>query len=267
VTSRSRPWSGSGLARLGVAAITALTLTGALPAAVASARALPVTGCSSSSSATVVVDFGPFGGPLLRACGSTPTTGFALLNQGGWHTSGTAHDGPAFVCRIGYAGFHHGTQYPTPAQQACINTPPVNAYWTYWQAGPGQKTWHYSQQGAPTTHPQPGSISLWIFGGTNLSGTAGSAVPAITPASLRRATVGTVLTGTPAIADAPPLAARQPVNRGSFTPALLAAAIAVALAAVGVGGARRRRPSGGSGGSSHRAGRARRRRRPDRPVG
>lgn len=252
-----------------VAAIAAVMIAATWPAVPAFAAALPVTGCSASSGATVVVDFGPFGGPLLRACGSTPTTGFALLNQGGWHTSGTAHDGPAFVCRIGYAGFQHGTQYPTPAQQPCINTPPVNAYWTYWQAGPGQNAWHYSQQGAPTTHPQPGSISLWIFGGTNLSGTTGSAVPAVTPASLRRAKAGTVLTGTPAIANAPPLAASQPADRGSFTPALLAAAIAAALAVVGVVGARRRRTSGGSvgsSGSSPRVGRARRRRQ-DRPVG
>ena len=224
-----------------VATIGALAIAATWPTVPAFAKALPVSDCTATSSATVVVDFGPFGGPLLRACGSTPTTGFALLNQGGWHTTGTAHDGPAFVCRIGYAGFHHGTQYPAPAQQACINTPPVNAYWTYWQAGPGQNTWHYSQQGAPATRPQPGSISLWIFGGTNISGTTGSAVPAITPASLRRAAVGTVLTGTPAIANAPPLAGRQPVSRGSFTPALLAIALAAALAAAGVVATRRRR--------------------------
>lgn len=220
---------------------TAALAVAAWTAGPALAKPRPVGDCTAASGATVVVDFGPFGGPLLRACGSTPTTGFALLNQGGWHTSGTEHDGPAFVCRIGYAGFHHGIQYPTPAKQACINTPPVNAYWTYWQAGPGQNAWRYSQLGAATYRPQPGSISLWIFGGTNLSGTSGTAVPKITPASLRRAAVGTVLTGTPAIANAPPVAARPPANHGSFTPALLAVAIALALTLTGVLVTRRRR--------------------------
>jgi hypothetical protein len=204
------------------------------------AKPRPVGDCTAASDATLVVDFGPFGGPLLRACGSTPTTGFALLNQGGWRTSGTEHDGPAFVCRIGYAGFHHGTQYPTPAQQPCINTPPVNAYWTYWQAGPGQNTWSYSQLGAPTYRPQPGSISLWIFGGTNLSGTSGTAVPKITPASLRRAQVGTVLTGTPAIANAPPLATSAPASHGSIIPVIVAVVLVAALTAVGVVANRRR---------------------------
>ena len=220
--------------------IAALTVA-AWTAGPAVAKPRPVGDCTATSGAIVVVDFGPFGGPLLRACGSTPTTGFALLNQGGWRTSGTEHDGPAFVCRIGYAGFHHGSQYPTPAQQPCINTPPVNAYWTYWQAGPGQNTWSYSQLGAPTYRPQPGSISLWIFGGTNISGTSGTAVPKITPAGLRRAAVGTVLTGTPAIANAPPEASRPPASHGSFTPALLALAIAVALTLTGVLVTRRRR--------------------------
>ena len=241
MTSDSRRWSAHRLRLAAVAMIAALTLTAALPSAPAFAKALPVGHCTSTRDATVIVDFGPFGGPLLRACGSTPTTGFALINQGGWHTSGTEHDGPAFVCRIGYAGFHHGTLYPTPAQQACINTPPANAYWTYWQAGPGQNTWHYSQLGAPTYRPQPGSISLWIFGGTNISGTSGSAVPAITPASLRRATIGTVLTGTPAIANAPPMATRPAADPGSITPAVAAVAIAAALTAVGVIATRRRR--------------------------
>jgi hypothetical protein len=226
---------------IGVAA--ALTVAFAWTAGPAFARPRPVSDCTAVSGATVVVDFGPFGGPLLRACGSAPTTGFTLLNQGGWRTSGTEHDGPAFVCRIGYAGFHHGTQDPTPAHQACINTPPVNAYWTYWQAGPGQNTWSYSQLGAPTYRPQPGSISLWVFGGTNISGTSGSAVPKITPASLRRAQPGTVLTGTPAIANAPPEANRPAASPGSFTPVIVAVALAAALTSVGVIATRRRRRS------------------------
>jgi hypothetical protein len=214
----------------------------------ASAAARPVSDCTSRSGATVVVDFGRWGGPLLRACGSTPTTGYSLLNQGGWHTTGTEHDGPAFICRIGYAGYHHGTQYPTPAQQPCVSTPPASAYWAYWEAGPGQNTWSYSQAGAPTYHPQPGSISLWIFGGTNIGGTAGSAVPAMTPASLRRAAhaLGTVQAGSPAIVNAQPVGGRPRHNPGSYLSVLASIAIAAALTTAGILASRRRRRKQGA---------------------
>ena len=74
--------------------------------------------CTTSSGVILAVDFSRWGGPLLRSCGTTPTTGYQLLNQGGWRTTGTQHDGPAFICRIGYAGHQGGTQYPTPSGRA-----------------------------------------------------------------------------------------------------------------------------------------------------
>lgn len=229
---RARPAVGlaRALTRAAFIAAAGLAITTVPAGAPAFAAARPVSDCTAASGATFVVDFGHWGGPLLRACGSTPATGYSLLNQGGWHTSGTEHDGPGFICRIGYAGYHHGTQYPTPAQEPCVNTPPVNAYWTYWQAGPGQDTWRYSQAGAAAYHPQPGSISLWIFGGTNISGTTGSAVPSMSPASLRRAAV-----------SAPPVEASAPRALGSVAPTLSALAIAAALTAIGVVASRRRR--------------------------
>lgn len=210
----------------------------------ASAAARPVSDCTATAGATVLVDFSHWGGPLLRACGSTPTTGYQLLNQGGWHTSGTGHDGPGFVCRIGYAGFRHGTPYPTPTQQACVNTPPANAYWTYWQAGRGQRTWSYSQVGAISSHPPAGSISLWIFGGTNVAGTSGSALPAISPAQVRLLVADastSTRTGVPAVVNAPPVNPTPPAGGGSYEPALITAAIVVALAVAAAAGARRRR--------------------------
>jgi hypothetical protein len=151
----------------------------------ASAAAMPMGDCTTTSGVVVVVDFAHWGGPVLRSCGSTPTTGYALLNQGGWQTAGTEHDGPGFICRIGYAGYDAGTEFPSPAQQPCVQTPPAGAYWAFWVAGPGQASWSYSSLGPMGTDPQPGSVELWIFGGTNLGGTAGSAVPAFSPGSVR----------------------------------------------------------------------------------
>ncbi len=176
-----RRWAGA----LGALALTgAAAATGAgVGAAPAFAAARPMSACSTTTGVVLAVDFSHWGGPLLRACGTTPTTGYELLNEGGWRTTGTQHDGPAFICRIGYSGYRGGTQYPTPAQDDCVLTPPASAYWSYWHADPGQDTWSYSQLGAMSYHPKPGSVDLWIFGGTNISGTEGR--PAFSPNAVR----------------------------------------------------------------------------------
>jgi len=238
VIDRRVPWFAA--ARV-VAVITLLVILASPPA---SAAARPISDCSASAGATVLVDFRHWGGPLLRSCGSTPTTGYALLNQGGWHTSGTVHDGSGFVCRIGYAGFRHGAQYPTPAQQPCVDTPPAGAYWTYWTAGPGQRTWSYSQLGAVNYDPPPGSINLWIFGATNVSGTSGSAMPTLSPVQVRQLVAGgktAAQAGTPPVVNAPPASSGPPGDHGSFEPAAITLAIVVVLGVLAGAGVRRRR--------------------------
>ncbi|MFF4433805.1 hypothetical protein ACFYZ4_32195 [Streptomyces sp. NPDC001513] len=155
----------------------------AATAAPAGASPQPMGQCTTSSGAVLAVDFSRWGGPVYRSCGTTPTTGYELLNQGGWATTGTGHDGPAFICRIGYSGYQGGKQFPTPQQDDCVLTPPASAYWSYWHANPGQNTWEYSQLGAMLYKPKPGSVDLWIFGGTNIEGTEGK--PTVTPDQLR----------------------------------------------------------------------------------
>ncbi|MEU7100584.1 hypothetical protein AB0A66_19985 [Streptomyces longwoodensis] len=166
--------------------VAALGLTSAAVAATgtpAAADPQPMGRCTTTSGVVLAVDFSHWGGPVLRSCGTTPTTGYELLNQGGWSTVGTGHDGPAFICRIGYSGYRSGKQYPPPAQDDCVLTPPASAYWSYWHADAGAKTWSYSQLGAMLYKPKPGSVDLWIFGGTNIQGTEGR--PKITPDQLR----------------------------------------------------------------------------------
>ncbi|MET9253948.1 hypothetical protein [Streptomyces sp. NPDC003717] len=163
---------------LALAVAASLTTT-----AQAGAAPQPMGRCTTSSGAVLAVDFSRWGGPVYRSCGTTPTTGYELLNQGGWATTGTGHDGPAFICRIGYSGYQGGKQYPTPQQDDCVLTPPASAYWSYWHADPGQNTWTYSQLGAMLYKPQPGSVDLWIFGATNIEGTQGR--PTISPDRLR----------------------------------------------------------------------------------
>ncbi|MEU6957767.1 hypothetical protein [Streptomyces sp. NPDC045714] len=167
-------------------ALGALGLAGAAllaPAGQASAAPQPIGRCTTSTGVVLAVDFSHWGGPVFRSCGTTPTTGYELLNQGGWRTTGTGHDGPAFICRIGYSGHQGGKQYPTSQQEDCVLTPPASAYWSYWHAGPGENTWEYSQLGAMSYRPRPGSVDLWIFGGTNIEGTKGR--PTVTPGQLR----------------------------------------------------------------------------------
>lgn len=149
----------------------------------AGAAPQPIGQCTTSSGVVLAVDFSHWGGPVYRSCGTTPTTGYELLNQGGWRTTGTGHDGPAFICRIGYSGHQGGRQYPTSRQDDCVLTPPASAYWSYWHADPGENTWEYSQLGAMLYKPKPGSVDLWIFGGTNIEGTEGR--PTVTPDQLR----------------------------------------------------------------------------------
>lgn len=161
---------------LGAAAVTANA-----PSATADPQ--PMGRCTTASGVVLAVDFSHWGGPVYRSCGTTPTTGYELLNQGGWRTTGTGHDGPAFICRIGYSGHQGGKQYPTPQQEDCVLTPPASAYWSYWHADPGASTWEYSQLGAMLYKPKPGSVDLWIFGGTDIGGTKGR--PTLTPDQLR----------------------------------------------------------------------------------
>ncbi|MFC8854407.1 hypothetical protein ACFT5D_15290 [Streptomyces sp. NPDC057144] len=178
--SRSRL---AGRAARATAALAAAVAALGVTAPSATADPQPMGRCTTTSGVVLAVDFSDWGGPLFRSCGTTPTTGYELLNQGGWRTTGTGHDGPAFICRIGYSGYQNGKQFPTPAQDDCVLTPPASAYWSYWHADRGENTWEYSQLGAMLYKPKPGSVDLWVFGGTDIGGTKGR--PTVTPDQLR----------------------------------------------------------------------------------
>ncbi|MGW6916422.1 hypothetical protein ACWGB8_21740 [Kitasatospora sp. NPDC054939] len=194
--TRVRP---AAVAAVVFAAVVAVLLGPVRPAG---AEPLPIGECTTTSGVVLAVDFGPWGGPLLRACGSTPTTGHALLNQGGWKTAGTSHDGPGFVCRIGYAGFQGGKQFPPPEQERCVRTPPATAYWSYWHADPGQHDWTYSRLGAMSHRPKPGSVDLWVFGATDVAGTEGR--PRHSPDAVRALNAQPAGSGSDTTAPSPP---------------------------------------------------------------
>jgi hypothetical protein len=211
-------------ASAGVIALTA----GAGPA---SAGALPIDQCTTTSGVILAVDFGPWGGPVLRACGSTPTTGYALLNEGGWHTTGTGHDGPGFICRIAFSGYQGGAAYPTAAQDACVVTPPASAYWSYWHADPGQNSWTYSSRGAMLYQPVSGSVDSWVFGAGN--------APPFSPDSVRATNAAPPESTTRPAAPQPTHAAPPPPTHAAPQPPAQPGASARDSAAGAVPGAAR----------------------------
>lgn len=167
--------------------LSALLLTVGLGTALvttaAPAAADPIGDCTATRGAVVAVDFGDWGGDVVRGCDTTLTTGMDLLHDGGFTTTGTVHDGPGFICRIGHDSFKGGAQHPTPADEACQLTPPANAYWSYWLAPVGQDHWTYSPLGALSRQPKPGEVEAWVFGPTDIGG--GSGQPGFTPDDVR----------------------------------------------------------------------------------
>ncbi|MFJ6297350.1 prenyltransferase/squalene oxidase repeat-containing protein [Streptomyces griseoviridis] len=149
----------------------------------------PIGDCTATKGVVVAVDFGPFAGKVERGCDTTPTTGYDLLHEAGFSTTGTEHDGPAFICRIGYGSFNSGTQYPTPDKESCVLTPPATAYWSYWTAAPGQDTWSYSQYGAMDRKLKDGDVDAWVYGGTDVGGSTGK--PTFSPDDVRAGGTGT----------------------------------------------------------------------------
>lgn len=160
------------------------------------AGADPLSDCTAHRGTIVAVDFAHWGGPLVRGCGIDQPTGYALLHAGGFTTAGDAHDGAAFICRLGNQAFDGGTMYPTPSEDPCIGTPSTSAYWSYWLAPAGRNTWTYSAIGPLGDVPKPGEVELWMFGSTNVGGTRGSGVPRFPPSMLRPHS-GTPTTPTP----------------------------------------------------------------------
>ncbi|WP_425608781.1 prenyltransferase/squalene oxidase repeat-containing protein [Streptomyces albipurpureus] len=166
-----------------VSAVILLVGTSAALVTAAPVAADPIAQCTATKGAVVAVDFGPFGGKVERGCDTTPTTGYELLHEAGFTTTGTGHDGDAFICRLGYGSFNSGTQYPTPATEDCVLTPQATAYWSYWVASQDDADWSYSQYGAMDRKPEPGDVDAWVFGGTDIGGSTGR--PTFSPDEVR----------------------------------------------------------------------------------
>jgi hypothetical protein len=148
-------------ARRTVRLLAALTLVLA-PVVVAAPTASAVnTGkgtpgyCPDGNGVTVVIDFQELGGPtIIRCAPGDQATGHAALKNAGIEIAGVARWGEAFICRI--------EGKPGANSEACIDTPPASAYWSYWHAA-NNGTWTYSQWGVMNRKPPLGSFEGWSF--------------------------------------------------------------------------------------------------------
>jgi hypothetical protein len=131
---------------------------------------------------TVVIDYGGLGGGVQATCAlglTKSSTGRAALTAIGASISGTAHDGDGFVCRLnGRPSASETLDLPSGSyQEQCVQTPPLDAYWSYWSADDGG-SWSYATSGVGQHRVKLGGFEGWSF---NLGGSRASP-PAFTPA-------------------------------------------------------------------------------------
>jgi hypothetical protein len=133
---------------------------------------------------TVVIDYQGLGGGTQATCAlglGSGANGRSALSAIGASTQGTAHDGDAFVCRLnGRPSASEVLSLPSgDYQETCENTPPSNAYWSYWYADNGG-SWTYSTSGAGQHRVKAGGFEGWSF---NLGG-ANAPAPRFAPAKV-----------------------------------------------------------------------------------
>jgi hypothetical protein len=136
-----------------MARLLAVALTSAAAAAGTAVAPAHAATCPSASGVSVVVDFGGLGGGVQSACdpGSGETawkqledTGFALT---------TVQRQPGFVCRV--------KGLPGEETEACVDTPPEDAYWALFWSDGKSGAWQYSSVGAASLKvPEGGSVAL-----------------------------------------------------------------------------------------------------------
>ncbi len=155
-----RPWWAAVLVVLCCA--TGLTWPGAA-AAVSVAAA-----CPTADGVTVVIDFGRLGGGVQVGCATGLTAasrGSAALQGAGFSWSPPTNT-PGFVCRIdGRPTIDEtvGTAKDPGYTESCVDTPPGDASWSYWQSS-GDGNWSYSTNGITSSRVRIGGFEGWVFG-------------------------------------------------------------------------------------------------------
>ncbi|MEO7269702.1 MAG: hypothetical protein ABIW49_10905 [Knoellia sp.] len=138
------------------AVVGAALLTAGLVGAGAPAQA---AACSGTTGVTVVIQ--SENGSSTRCAPGDPGSAYAALESVASVTPVSTQ--PGFICQI--------NDYPNAN---CSRTPPASAYWAFFHA-PAGGSWTYSQSGASSYNPKPGSSVGFRFGS--------GAPPSVSPAA------------------------------------------------------------------------------------
>lgn len=202
--------------RVLVAALVTVLALAPLPASATSAVASPMaapaapvpTGwtsgyCVGDAGVTVVVDFQELGGGTVTRCAqvSAGASGVSVLQAAGFSVTGTTRWGLGFVCRLqGRPSADEVLGVGDGYREACQDTPPGSAFWSYWLADNGGR-WAFSQVGAGAHSAKPGSFEGWSFSlnktpSTNPAPRVAPSRPAAPPAGGGQAGTGQGQAGT-----------------------------------------------------------------------
>ncbi|HYH33687.1 MAG TPA: hypothetical protein VD814_00900, partial [Nocardioides sp.] len=122
--------------------------------------------CGTADGVTVVVDFNQLGGGVQQACVPDAGTAADLFVAAG-HTLEDVQGQP-FVCRV--------DGRPTQDREACVRTPPTNAYWGLWWSSGTSGAWSYATRSAYSLDvPDGGSVAF------SWNGTSTRSQPSATP--------------------------------------------------------------------------------------
>lgn len=124
--------------------------------------------CKTSAGVTVVVDFRNLGGGMAIRCSPVGggATGQQALEAAGIPVAEPART-PGFVCRL-YGQPSATATLPGGYHEQCVNTPPTDAHWQYYQASNGG-SWVSSSRGYASSQVIAGGFEGWSFteGSTN----------------------------------------------------------------------------------------------------
>lgn len=125
--------------------------------------------CSGGTGVTVVVDFHQLGGGVVQTCDAAGAgkTAKSLFGDAGVALAYVQRQ-PGFVCRV--------DDKPGSDEEACVNTPPQDAYWGLFWADGTSSSWKYSTLGVSGLTLQDGQSVAFSW-----QGSAGTTPPGVKP--------------------------------------------------------------------------------------
>lgn len=132
--------------------------------------------CSAGSGVTVVVDYHQLGGGVVQKCDAAGAgkSAQSLFADNGFSLAYVQRQ-PGFVCRV--------NGKPDADAEACVNTPPADAYWGLFWADGKSASWKYSTLGVAGLTLQDGQSVAFSWQASTTSNPPGAKPPATSSTS------------------------------------------------------------------------------------